>query len=115
MAEYDYLQEILKTVSEEGHKYSNEANLLAGIIKGLQYASEMMYRWSENTGEHTPIKFHEVADELEDLTREVLIDHPAFPYIRKDYPKLEKKQEHVRVIATRGKYQHLMNPQEYLT
>lgn len=110
MAEYDYLQEILKDVSKEGRKYGGEANMLAGIIQGLQHANEIMYQ----TGEHVPIQFHEVAEELEALTQEVLVDHPAFPYLRKDYPEL-KKQEHVRVVATRGQYQHLMTPKKHLT
>lgn len=110
MADYDYLQEILKTVRNEGDKYGGEANLLAGIIKGFRRANEIMYQSSE----HTTIQFHEVAEELEDLTLEVLVDHPAFPHIRKDYPEM-KKQEHVKVVATHGQYQPLMTSKNHLT
>lgn len=103
MPEEDYLQKILKTVSEEGDKYGGEANLLAGIIKGLLVADGMMYKWVEKGKPkgYPPPSFHTVAEELEDLTLEVLIDHPAFPYIRKDHPEL-KKQKHVKVVPTRG-------------
>lgn len=108
MPEYDYLQEILKTVSKEGDKYGGEANLLAGIIEGLLIADGMVGKWVEKERpagypHFRPFSFHTVAEELEDLTREVLIDHPAFPHIRKDYPELTK-QEHVKVVATRGEH-----------
>ena len=106
MPEEDYLQKILKTVREEGDKYDGEANLLAGIIKGLLIADGMVSKWVEKERPpgyppHRPFKFHTVAEELEDLALEVLIDHPAFPHIRKDYPEL-KKQKHVKVVPTRG-------------
>lgn len=96
------LNYILKKIREESKKYGGDANMLASVMRGIQLADWIVYQWAEKQGTGIRIfPLAKIAEELEESQKQVLLDHPAFDWIRKDYPDL-KKEEHVELY--REKY-----------